>query len=106
MRGPMNSIALRNAFWRPRAIAFWALLFGTTLLLDGAIAQLASVHCRTVKHSSTIALVIKEIGSAPVALGVVALLCVFHARHLWAGALLFVSGLIGGLLEIAVKWMS
>jgi undecaprenyl-diphosphatase len=102
----MSWTALRTRIWPWRSVAFWTLLFIAALLLDNAVAQAAATHYRMVKHHSTLAMAIKELGRYGVMSAVVVFLILFHARHWWAGALMLTGCAIGGFFEVTLKWIA
>jgi membrane-associated phospholipid phosphatase len=100
----MDRAAWQHRLWRGRVFLLLAILFVLAMLLDSAIAHWASPHYRVVKHDSTVARLIKEMGAARVMFGVIVLLCIFHARHWFAGALVLATAGIGGVFELILKW--
>jgi membrane-associated phospholipid phosphatase len=90
--------------WRGGAFILLAMLFLVAVLLDHAIAHAAAPHHRFIKHDSVVARLIKELGTGRVVSAVIVLLCLFHARRWFAGALVLASAGIGGLLEVILKW--
>lgn len=83
-------------------VAAMAALLAAAFLLDNPIAHAVAPYSRTVKHSSTLAKVAKELGG--VMFGVVVVLCAIHPKRWMAGALVLASAGIGGLFEVVLKW--
>lgn len=100
----MDQPAPRHWLVRGRVVIILAVLFVVALMLDSAIAHWLIPHHRTVKHDSTLARIVKEMGTARVMFGIIVLLCIFHSRRWWAGVLVLASGAIGGVFEFMLKW--
>ena len=82
----------------------WVLLFAVALCLDRSIAQWVAAHHPIDKHAALI-VILKLPGVYWTTLTIAALLFAFHPQRLRAAALPLISGAIGGLAYLLIKWI-
>jgi membrane-associated phospholipid phosphatase len=86
------------------ATAIWVMAMLGSLFADRSVAQWVATHHPIDKHSLAI-VILKLPGVYWTTLGIAALLGVFHRQHLRAAVLPLISGAIGGLAYLFLKWI-